>query len=291
MRRMGLLLLVGCGRLSFEPRMDSHEVVPTDTFPTGTFGSALAHPELDSMFEDDVALSSDLLEIYFARAASATAPGDLWHATRTSTAVAFDPPSPVVEINTPSHEGGFFVSADGRELWFSTDRTVAAGDYEIWTATRTAPDAAWQVVAPVPELNSPRADNHPRLDATGTQLVMTRLSTSLGFATADAFRASRPTRQDDWSTPIDLAELNTSSGEVGSGLYDTATLLLMCSDRPGSANVDLYIATRPSVDQPFGTPVRIDELSTSGREEDPWMSPDGKTIFFARDGDIYEASR
>ena len=36
---------------------------------------------------------------------------------------------------------------------------------------------------------------------------------------------------------------------------------------------DLYIATRPTLADPFGAPVRIDELATLAPEADPWLSP------------------
>jgi Tol biopolymer transport system component len=57
---------------------------------------------------------------------------------------------------------------------------------------------------------------------------------------------------------------------------------------------DLFYAVRPSMDEPFGEPVPIADLNTGADERDPWLSPDGSTLYFAtnREGtlDIYVAS-
>lgn len=55
--------------------------------------------------------------------------------------------------------------------------------------------------------------------------------------------------------------------------------------------MDLYRASRPSVDAPFGPAERLTELSSSGRDEDPWVSPDQRTIYVTRSNAIYRATR
>jgi Tol biopolymer transport system component len=48
---------------------------------------------------------------------------------------------------------------------------------------------------------------------------------------------------------------------------------------------DFYSATRPTADQPFAAPVRLERLSTTSDERDVWISPDGARAYFASDRD------
>ena len=62
-----------------------------------------------------------------------------------------------------------------------------------------------------------------------------------------------------------------------------------------NTSTDLYVARRASETDAFGTPVRIDELSSPAFDQDIRLSPDRRHVYFAsgRSGnsDIYEASR
>lgn len=68
------------------------------------------------------------------------------------------------------------------------------------------------------------------------------------------------------------------------------------SDRGSAPDVhDLFIATRPSLDEPFDTVDAIDELNSANDDGDPWLSPDGHIVLFmsdrSGDAEIYEAQR
>jgi hypothetical protein len=48
-------------------------------------------------------------------------------------------------------------------------------------------------------------------------------------------------------------------------------------------SADLYVAWRRSVDAEFLATAPLDELNTGGDERDPWLTPDGKTLYFTSD--------
>ncbi len=58
---------------------------------------------------------------------------DLYIATRTSLSAPFEPPILLSDVNTASDERDGWLSADGRHLYFSSDRS---GDFEIYLARR-----------------------------------------------------------------------------------------------------------------------------------------------------------
>ena len=62
---------------------------------------------------------------------------------------------------------------------------------------------------------------------------------------------------------------------------DELTIVWHSSNRPGSAGgVDLWLATRPSMDEPFGNIRPIDEVNTSNHETGPYLLADGLTLYF-----------
>jgi hypothetical protein len=57
----------------------------------------------------------------------------------------------------------------------------------------------------------------------------------------------------------------------------------------------MYVATRSTASEPFGTPVPVTELNTANDDDDPWLSADGHILLMTSDRsgnyEIYEARR
>jgi Tol biopolymer transport system component len=51
------------------------------------------------------------------------------------------------------------------------------------------------------------------------------------------------------------------------------------------ATADLYVAWRQSVNDAFSVTQPLGDLNTPGDERDPWLTPDGKTLYFTSDRD------
>jgi Tol biopolymer transport system component len=77
---------------------------------------------------------------------------------------------------------------------------------------------------------------------------------------------------------------------------DGLTLLYSSGHANGTMteSADLYVAVRSSTSEPFSATAPLSELNTAAEERDPWLSADGKTLFFVsnRDGllNIYQAT-
>jgi hypothetical protein len=59
--------------------------------------------------------------------------------------------------------------------------------------------------------------------------------------------------------------------------------IIFVSDRAGSVGAqDLWVATRDSTGDPWGTPVNLAVVNTASAEMHPYLSPDGRTLYFSR---------
>jgi Tol biopolymer transport system component len=104
--------------------------------PAGTFGIPQPLGELLSNAGDaDPSLSSDELVLLFtSRRPGGAGIGDLWYATRASSAAPFGAPVRVPSVNTIADDGDPSLSADGCRLYFASLRT---GDWELFVAEVT----------------------------------------------------------------------------------------------------------------------------------------------------------
>jgi len=92
-----------------------------------------------------------------------------------------------------------------------------------------------------------------------------------------------------FGTPTNMGrEINSPYDEYCVDVSDDG-LCLLFSDSPfswrpgGKGNIDLWMATRETINEPFGPVVNMAELTTSYHEFSPNLSADGLTIFFSSD--------
>jgi Tol biopolymer transport system component len=91
--------------------------------------------------------------------------------------------------------------------------------------------------------------------------------------------------------------INNEDMNEGASLSPDELTIYFASNRqsPGSADGDIYVATRASRDEPFGAAVSLPTVNTGSDERHPSISPDGLTLFFhsSRGGnyDLYASTR
>jgi Tol biopolymer transport system component len=109
----------------------------------------------------------------------------------------------------------------------------------------------------------------------------------------DLYVSTRNTTSDVWSSPVELAEIDSAMNDTNPFLTRDRLTLYFDSDRSG--NRELYVTSRPTTSATFSQPTAIDELNTGNADGDPWVSRDGHHVFFSsnRSGAnaIYEAER
>lgn len=248
----------------------------------------------DDKENDNPTLSADLRQIFFSSERNEDeADVDVFTARRDTPEERFGAPVPVEAVNSEGTEASPAVSLTGIELWFASEREPTSGESDVWYSTRPDPDAEWSSPEPVPELSSPEKDT-PRPPGYQNR-VMPLGSRALGTGYNATYLATRAGAGAPFGAPELIAELVFPElGTVDAFLSEDGTLLLFnLTPDAGEAEGDLYVARRPAVDEPFGAPEPLEELNTSADERDPWLSPDGKHLFFSSDRDgtlnIYEA--
>jgi hypothetical protein len=257
---------------------------------------------------DNPTLTADLLEIVFT-SDRVSGNGDIWTARRAHPSLPFDPPVAVDELNQDTFETSAAISADGLTLWFGSDRPGGVGDTDIWVSGRASRAAAWSTPVNVVGLNT-AAEDIPRPPGQHG-LVMPLASTLASPLTYQTYLSARPSPGAPFGDPALIAELakDFDYSIVDAFLTDDGLTLFYSSARapalgdaaqtaPPDGGVvltsDLYVAWRLSTSEKFSGTQPLGDLNTAGDERDPWLTPDGRTLYFTSDRDgvlgIYTAA-
>lgn len=285
---LAALALGGCGRYGYDAvpadltEVDGGER-PDAEPPLGAFGPPTELTELgsNSAHDDDPTLTGDLLEIYF-KAERGPGRPNIFRAVRADPTQPFSQPERVFELSSEEYDGTPEVSLDGLSITIATSRAGGPGGVDIWRATRASRLDPWSPPVPLAELSSERDDYAAVSDESDTAALLVRdLDDGVGMAILGARRADR---DDAWGEPVALPELADPGYDADAVLDASGLVVLFVSERAGGAGQrDLWQAARAGLDQPFSPPVPVEGLNGPGQDEDPWISPDLRTVVFARD--------
>jgi len=245
--------------------------------------------------DDDPTLTGDMLELYF----SSTRPGggeglqaNIWVARRELVDDPWDEPMPVLELNSAFRDNTPEIHVDGLMLLMVSDREDVGLDQDVYVSRRPDRESEWSPPERVEGLSTNQRDVCPFL-ADDQEHVYSCVGPDFlqDLVRFDLVGRGR------WSVPSLLDDVNTpGSSECAAWLDGTQRVIAFASNRRGGdGDFDVWLAERDSVEEPFGKPVPLEELNEPSFDDDPWVSPDGGTIYFAsnRNGDldIYVAYR
>lgn len=166
---------------------------------------------------------------------------------------------------------------------------------DLYASRRVAPTDPWPAGQLVAELDDAANQSSPRLSYDGrTIYIASERSPTLGGS--DIWVSTRGALGGTWGAPVYLAELSSSAGDHPGGQTADGLMIAIDSHRTANTDDDVFIATRTNIADPWGTPVEVAEIDTTGtNDESPWLSPDGLTIYFdsnrTGDADLYVARR
>jgi Tol biopolymer transport system component len=189
-------------------------------------------------------ISADGLKLFF------TAPKGNGHygtvvATRGSLLTAFGAGAPLVNVGSNADEGGPFLTADGKAIYFSSTRAGGLGGEDIMVAD-LGTDGSFGTPRFVTELASTAQDANPVLTADG--LVVYFSSQRSGVGQAEIYMATRSTVNGAFGTPLPVTELNSAAQDWPAYVSADGCTLYFCSERmagtSGRTGADIFSATR-----------------------------------------------
>lgn len=194
-------------------------------------------------------------------------------------------------VNSSSLDGPWSVSADGLSLYLNSDRPGGYGSYDLWVTTqvttRTSPSTIWSKPVNLGStVNSSSSDLHPNISSDGLSLYFASNRTG-GSGGLDLWVTTRTSLSAAWGTPVNLGPtVNSSSGDYQPSISPDGLSLFFASTRPGGFGPDdIYVTTRASVSEAWGTPVNLGpQINTPAEDFCPSLSPDGSTLYFASSG-------
>lgn len=195
-------------------------------------------------------------------------------------------------VNSSSNDAGPSISADGLTLYFSSNRSGGSGGYDLWFTTRATINDDW---GPAVNLGQPPNSQYsywePSISSDGLTLYFSdghspefgnRMPGGLG-GQGDIWMITRPTIYDDWSAPVNIGSAVNSQHAIHPSISSDGLSLYFQSHRPGAlGHCDIMVTTRESTSDPFGDPMFLKNVNTSGPEWTPDISADGLTLFFMR---------
>jgi hypothetical protein len=282
-----LALLLACGT-------EQDATQPDPATPLLTHNSAWSQPVnlgpvVNSEFVDFTPeISKDGLSLYFGsdRPGGMSPAPDMWVSHRESLGAPWGTPvnlGPVV--NSVGADAAPHLSRDGHYLYFSSTRAGGLGQQDLWVSWRgdVHDDFAWQT-----PVNLGSAVNSDAFDA-GPSLLGHELYFTSNRESGDPLDVFLSLREGNGFGPAALvAELSSEGNDLRPTLRIDGKEIFLSSDRAGSieGSQDIWSATRSgrgnawSVPENLGSPV-----NTSATDQQPALSDDGSTLFFASDRD------
>jgi len=147
----------------------------------------------------------------------------------------------------------------------------AKGDFTFGTPTNLGPT-----------VNSSSYDSDESISADGLSLYFTSDRPG-GSGSYDIWVTTRKTAQDPWGEPVNLGPtVNSSDWEHTPFISADGSTLYFSSNRAGgSGHVDIWVTTRTTVSDPWGTPVNLgSDINSSDADAAVNISLDRLSLFF-----------
>lgn len=249
----GLTLLFGAARLNSPGQLDEDIYSTTRESTSEPFGppQTLGTPVNSLGFGDySPDLSPDGLTLYF----SSSRPGglgeaDLYVTTRESTEGPWEPPQNLgPNVNTPHFEGQPSMSANGKTLYWDSNRPDGFGDFDIWMAAR---EASCETFGPAvnagPPVNTPWPDFGPAISQNDRRLFFSsgRPGNAGEIDIWVVERRKNRKRAGPWGAPINVDTLNSPFFQAMPTLRANGTEVCVMAFRPeGFGGLDIWCADR-----------------------------------------------
>ena len=192
------------------------------------------------------------------------------------------------EVNSPHNEFEPALSFDGLTLLFHSNRPEGVGRNDLWMSERSSLDDAWQPATNLGDIvNSAASDEAPFLSADGNTLYF---ASNRENGNMDLWTSTRPASDAAWSSPVSLAEINSSAADTEPTVSaDGLTLLFASTRQPKSGIFDIWMSTRTTTTDRWSAPVHLRSDAGDGSDNgvnlnswqgSPTLSADGSVLIY-----------
>jgi Tol biopolymer transport system component len=184
-----------------------------------------------------------------------------------------------------------FLSPDDQRLYFISDQAMDGKgekkDIDIWYVQREG-DGWSEPINAGKEINSPNNEYYISFTKEGTMYYSSNKE-------AENIRSNRfdiyssPFAKTSFEASTKLGDaINTEHYEADVFVSPDEDYLIYCAERPdGNGKGDLYISFKDANGEWTKSVSMGNDINTTGYEFCPFVTADGKYLFFSRDGDIY----
>lgn len=211
--------------------------------------------------------------------------------TLASQPVLMKEPTPL-SINSPQGDYLPMLDATGNKLYFTSKRLggfskepegAKEGDEDLYIITRTNGMWSEPQLLPAP-LNSPGNDGAASFSADGQVMIFGACGREDGVGGCDLYYSAL--EGDQWSKPQNLGNVvNSPEWDAHSTLSADGSKIIFSSNRVGGyGGEDLYLVERNPFGE-WGVPTNLGPtINTPLTELSPFLSQDGKTLYFSSNG-------
>jgi Tol biopolymer transport system component len=237
------------------------------------------------------ALSKDGLSLYFTSNRPTGSGGlDIWVSQREARDGAWGTPVNLASINTVANDFVPAFSRDGHWMFFASTRPGGYGMADVWASwrPRTHDDFGWE--APInlgANVNTAFNDNgvgYFENDDGGAPQLLFGSNRPGGLGGTDLFMS---TLQADgtWGPSTRILELASTGDDNRPTIHHDGLEIFFYSLRAGGeGDVDVWTATRPTVNAAWSTPVNLGApVNTGAVELHPYLAANGETLLFSSD--------
>jgi len=194
----------------------------------------------------------------------------------------FSAPEVIAALSTSDADDDPCVSADLRELYFSSNR-AGLGNNDIWRTVRTLPTDPWGTPLLVAEVSSASEDEAPAIADNGRAMWFSSRRSG-GWA---IWFSTRTDTRGPWSVPVEIPELSPMGFENGSPAPFAGDLgMVIRSDSGSAGDMELLLSRRVSDTSRWGPLEPLLELNTMFDDQNADVVGSGERIYFDsnRDG-------
>ena len=193
-------------------------------------------------------------------------------------------------VNTPSLEYAPTITADGKTLYFVSDRTAtgSVGGHDFWVTTKgDRLDTVFTVPSNLgTSVNTTLNEGIASISADGQMIYFTACNRDDGLGDCDIYEAELDGTE--WTNVRNLREINSSEWDSQPSVSSDGKTLYFISNRPGvfggADDADIYVSRLKS-DGRWSEPVNLGSpINTKKREDSPFIFPGGKVLYYASAG-------